>query len=331
MANISGKPMPELSFENNTYPLDKQESVLECLHRNGIAIPSSCLSGVCQSCMMRSVQGDPPEVAQKGLKDTWRSQGFFLACQCRTDESLSVARTDNADRRVKATLTSIKALSQNGIEVRMQPEQPIDYRPGQFMNFVLDDGVIRSYSVASVPALHEQLEFHVALMPNGKMSGWLENEASPGDSISLQGPMGSCFYTPNNSQQPLLLVGTGTGLAPLYGIVRDALQAGHDAPIHLFHGSVEESGLYHVEVLQQLAEEHAHFSYTPCTLKPGKNSEIECGDISELALKQYPDLKGWRVFLCGHPDTVKILQRKVFMAGANMNDILADAFLPSQQ
>tara|TARA_B110000858_G_C17809687_1_gene480421 strand:+ start:8824 stop:9792 length:969 start_codon:yes stop_codon:yes gene_type:complete len=322
--------MPELSFENNTYALDKQESVLECLHRNGVPIPSSCLSGVCQSCMMRNVQGELPEAAQKGLKDTWRSQGFFLACQCRTDESLSVARTDNSDLRIKATLSSIEALSSNVIEVRIKPEQPIDYRPGQFMNLVLGEEVIRSYSVASVPELHDQLEFHVALMPDGKMSGWLHKEASPGDSISLQGPLGSCFYTPNNPQQPLLLVGTGTGLAPLYGIVRDALQAGHEAPIHLLHGSIEVGGLYLIEALQQLARDHAHFTYTPCTLKPGVDSEIECGDISELALKRHPDLKGWRVFLCGHPDTVKILQRKVFLAGANMSDILADAFLPSQ-
>ena len=268
--------MPELSFENNTYSLDEKESVLECLQRNGVPIPSSCLSGICQSCMMRSVQGEPPEAAQKGLKDTWRSQGFFLACQCRTGESLSVARTDNSDLRVNAILTSIKALSSNVIEVRMKPEQSIDYRAGQFMNFVHGD-VIRSYSLASVPSLHEDLEFHVALMPDGKMSGWLHKEATLGDSLSLQGPLGSCFYTPNNPQQPLLLVGTGTGLAPLYGIVRDALQAGHDAPIHLFHGSVEESGLYLVEALQQLACEHAHFTYTPCTLKPGVNSEIECG------------------------------------------------------
>jgi CDP-4-dehydro-6-deoxyglucose reductase len=320
--------MPELTFEENTYTCREGESVLECLQRHDISVPFGCRAGVCQSCMMRAESGALPKAAQGGLNDRLRIQGYFLACQCRSDHALSVARVDAAATQVKAVLTRIEPLSANVLGVWMKPEESIAYQPGQFMNFVRDD-LIRSYSLASVPTLQDELEFHVALMPGGRMSGWLHGDAAPGDSLNLQGPQGSCFYVSGSPEQPLLLVGTGTGLAPLYGIVRNALASGHSGPIHLLHGALEVEGLYLVDALKQLDCDHANFSYTACALRPSEHTDIAFGDIGELAIASHPDLKGWRVFLCGDPDTVKILQRKTFLAGASMSDILADAFLPS--
>lgn len=322
--------MPELTFEGNTYTSSEGETVLECLQRHNISISSSCLSGICQSCVMRSSGGDLPAKAQSGLKDSWRSLGYFLACQCRSSEVLNVGRVDSADIQFKATLSRIEPLSSDVIAVRMKPEKPVDYRPGQFLNFVREGNLIRSYSIASVPSLQDELEFHVALMPGGKMSGWLHDTAKEGDSLDLQGPLGSCFYVPGKPEQPLLMVGTGSGLAPLYGIVRDALESGHTGPIHLLHGALALDGLYLMEELRQLAIEHDNFSYTACALKTADVPGIEYGDICELTLDRHPQLKGWRVFLCGHPETTKILQKKCFMAGASMSDILADSFLPAQ-
>ena len=54
------------------------------------------------------------------------------------------------------------------------------------------------------------------------------------------------------------------------------------------------------------------------------------GNLQDRVFDQLPSLKGYQVYLCGHPDFVKAMQRKVFLAGVNMADIHADAFLPSQ-
>ena len=322
--------MPDLTFEGQTFTCNDNETVLECLERHGVEMASSCRSGVCQSCLMRSAEGALPESSQKGLKDTLRVQGYFLACQCSPKEALSVSRADSADRQVKATITRIETLSANVVGVWMTTDHPIQYRPGQFVNFVREGGLLRSYSVASVPALQDELEFHVALMPEGKMSGWLHSEAQAGDTLDLQGPLGSCFYVAGKPDQPLLLVGTGTGLAPLYGIARHALEEGHTAPIHLMHASLAVEGLYLVEELKRLDAAHPNFTYTPCALNGSGRTDVTYGNIMDIALEHHPELKGWRIYLCGHPDTVKTLQRKTFMAGASMSDILADAFLPSQ-
>jgi len=92
----------------------------------------------------------------------------------------------------------------------------------------------------------------VKLHSGGVMSQWLRwAEKQP---ITLRGPFGECFYFDNELERPLLLAGTGTGLAPLLGVTRAALAAGHRGPIHLYHGSRTRAGLYLFDELRALAE-----------------------------------------------------------------------------
>ena len=98
----------------------------------------------------------------------------------------------------------------------------------------------------------------------GRMSGWLAEGARPGDLATIQGPSGHCFYVPGREDQEIVLAGTGTGLAPLYGIVQDAVRHGHKAPMTLFHGARDPDGLYLVEPLRDLERRVPWFRYVPC-------------------------------------------------------------------
>ncbi len=320
--------MPTIRFEENEYQVHGGESVLECLERHGVRLPASCRNGVCQSCIVRAEQGAPPEAAQVNLKDALCAQGCFLTCICYPREDLDICRVDAAGREMDATIHAIDKLNATVARVTLSCADPFAYFPGQFANFVRGE-VIRSFSIASLPSDYPYLEFHVARVPGGAMSGWIHTQAKAGDSLTLLGPLGNCFYTPGRPGQPLFLLGTGTGLAPLYGIVRDALAQGHQGPIHLFHGGLERGGLYLVEELRALAKAHAGFHYHPCVLNGAAEDGVHIGTIDEVALEAIPDLKGWRVFLCGDPELVRAMQRKCFMAGASLGEIAADAFLPA--
>jgi CDP-4-dehydro-6-deoxyglucose reductase, E3 len=322
--------MPIVTFEDNRYPSEEGESVLRTLERHGVEIPSSCRSGVCQSCLMKCDGGDLPSDAQRGLKETLAAQGAFLSCSCIPESDLTVSRFDGHGAKVSGTIHSIEPLTESVLDVRVKVDGPVSYFPGQFMNLMKADGLVRSYSVANAAPDESLVEFHIGIMPDGKMSGWLANDAQPGDPVDLLGPQGSCFYTSGDVEQPLLLFGTGTGLAPLYGILRDALRQGHTGPIALYHGSLRESGLYLVDTLKDLVSQHDNVTYTPCVLE-GEPSDpaIHVGNMMDVVMEQHTDFKGWRVFLCGAPEMVKLMQRKTFMAGASMNAIHTDAFIPA--
>jgi NAD(P)H-flavin reductase/ferredoxin len=325
--------MHKIIYNQNSYPCTEQQTVLDVLQAHQIAIPSSCRSGVCQSCLMQASKGTPPAAAQKGLKDTLKAQNYFLACSCHPAEDMEVKLPDNNTAHIKATVRQIKRLSNDIVGVRLQCPQLVDYKPGQFINLFKDQTLARSYSLASIPGQDEQLELHIRRVPDGRMTGWIHEILGKGDEIEISLPVGDCFYTPADQQQAMLLIGTGTGLAPLYGIARDALAQGHTGIIKLYHGSINVDGLYLHHELRALAQQHANFQYQPCVSDEeiGHTDEIRSGHVLDIALKDHEKLSGYRIFLCGNPNMVKAAKRKTFLAGAAMKDIYADAFIPSSQ
>ena len=80
--------MPRIFFEKQSYACQDNESVLDCLTGHGVPVPSSCRSGICQTCLMRAVEGAVPLAAQQGLKETLRAQNYFLACVCKPTNDL---------------------------------------------------------------------------------------------------------------------------------------------------------------------------------------------------------------------------------------------------
>jgi len=212
------------------------------------------------------------------------------------------------------------SLSADVVRVHLDCDAPFEFRSGQYLTLVRADGLARSYSIASLPT--EGLDLHIRLLPNGRMSEWIRTQARVGDPVRVLGPSGDCFYVPGRPEQTLLLIGTGTGLAPLYGILRDALEHGHTGPIHLFHGALRAEGLYLRDELTQLAASHANFEYVPTLFETD-------GPIDQVVLKRFAKPAGSRAYLCGDPAIVQSLKKKLFLQGMNLGDIHADAFLPA--
>jgi len=322
--------MPYITYEGVAYECGTDQTVLDCLTAQGISIPSSCRSGVCQSCLMRALGGSVPEVAQTGLKPTLVAQGYFKACTCKPTGELSVVLPDAAGMKLAASVLSIEPLNSDIVAVRLRPERVLDYRAGQFIRLFRDAQQSRCYSLASVPQLERDvLEIHVRHIPGGFVSGWVHQELRAGDAVEIADSAGQCFYVPGEPQQPLLLLGTGSGLAPLYGIVRDALSQGHRGPVWLYHGSPSTAGLYRTAKLHALAEAYPNFHYVPCISAGVVPAGMRQGNVLEVALADRPDFTAWRVFLCGHPDLVREAKFQIFLAGAASAEIHADPFLPS--
>lgn len=319
--------MPTVRYEGHSAEIRENESVLDALLRSGVEVAHACKAGSCGSCLLRAVEGEVPSRAQTGLKDSWKARGYFLACVCQPAGDLTAAPV-GGDARMAATITSLKPLSRDVLRVRLVCDSPLDFRPGQYVTLVRDTGLARSYSIASLPEEGE-IELHVRRIPNGRMSTWLYEEARAGARAMLQGPSGECFYVPGREDQPMLLTGAGTGLAPLYGIVRDALRSGHRGPIHLLHGALRPAGLYLCEELAAMAAAHANFTYTASVLEADSPGAFVTGSIDGILAERFPQLNGWRGFVCGDPALVRSLKKKLFLSGMATRDIYADAFLPS--
>jgi CDP-4-dehydro-6-deoxyglucose reductase len=298
------------------------ETVLEGLLRGGVQVASSCRAGACQACMLRATSGDPGPQAREGLSPAQREQGWFLSCVARPAGELVIA--DGEPPAIGAEIVEVSEIGRATVRVLLAPDEKLSYRPGQYVQ-VIDGDVVRAYSLAGLPD-EGPLELHVRVHPEGRMSRMLA-AARPGRRLSLRGPSGGCFYTEGQPAQPLLLVGTGTGLAPLRAIARDARRRGHTGPMVLIHGARDPGGFYLVDELKDMARTTSDFRYVRCAMSGEPEEGVEIGDLVAVLRRLIPSLIGWRVFLCGDPGIVHTLKKQCFLRGASMREILADAFL----
>jgi NAD(P)H-flavin reductase/ferredoxin len=318
--------MSSVKYQDLTFNLLEHESVLEGLEKQGQVVPNSCRSGICQSCMMQAISGTPPPVSQQGLKQTLIQQNYFLACKCIPESDIEVALPSDSAISVPVSVIEKYQLNDDVLGLRLKPIQPFSCNPGQYINLVKDD-LIRSYSVANLPDEDGYLELHIKRMTEGRMSNWLHDSLAVNDQITVRGPAGNCFYLAgDNKSFPLLLAGTGTGLAPLEGIARDALRNGHTGDITLIHGAPDKSAIYHEEELTEMANKHSSFNYEQ-SLRNDDNPEK--ADISALmnARLSSLDLQQTHVYLCGAPELVNKLKTQAFLQGVASSNIFCDPFI----
>lgn len=320
--------MVKVVYEGLPYELKDGETLLDGLLACEVEVPFGCKTGTCQSCLLKCTEGHIPESAQKGLREAQKINQFFLACQCVPESEMHVGLPQSEGSRVIARVERLRALNAEILEVTLKPEDPIHYKAGQFIRLFNPQGMARSYSLASVPELDPSLVLHVRGYPNGVLSHWIHKGLRIGDMVTISQAAGECFYVPGRPNQPILLIGTGSGLAPLYGILRDALAHGHAAPIYLYHGSRTGDGLYLVENLNALAALYSNFEFRACVSNnPGDSTPAAlAGRASDIALSAHPALNGWSVYLCGNPDMVRSTQMQAFLAGCSLDDIHADPF-----
>ncbi|MES2623855.1 MAG: FAD-binding oxidoreductase [Pseudomonadota bacterium] len=326
--------MPELKIGKTVYSLNENETVLDCLLRNEKPVPYSCKSGVCQACLVKSVDSTPPAKACAGLKPTLQAGGYVMSCQWVPETDVEVRLPGTEELAISVRIKSMDMLNSGVMRLLLVPEDTnsmFSSCPGQYLSLISPSDITRSYSIAN-DFLHDgYLELHVAQTSRGLFTNWLFNEAKVGQTLYARGPAGACFYLDaEQGDFPMLLVGTGTGLAPLYGIVRDALHKNHTGPITLLHGGTAPERLYYVNELKALAQKHPNFRYQGIVLAgPVSDTAHIEGDViaAALATLDASTLPRLRVFLCGAPDFVHNLRKKIFLKGARSAHIFCDAFV----
>ncbi len=322
--------MSQLLFRRKIYTVKKGDTVLDTLQANGLNIPSSCKVGTCHACKMKIVQGNVPKIAQNGLKDTQIEEGYFLSCQCKPEKDLSICLPSEIEKKYSAKVISLIKLSTDIMLLRVKLNQQMTFHAGQFINLWKDNHTHRSYSIANIPNKANLIEMHIRYMPKGELSSWIFFKLKEGDIVNIQGPLGDCFYHLNKHEKtkPILLAGTGTGLAPLYGILNDALKQKHKGKIYLYHGALTDGELYFVKKIRKLIQNYDSVYYIPVAVKvSGHVTDVVEGDLDKVVLQTADSFKDWNIYLCGNAEMVRKIQKQIFLKGASLKSIYADAFI----
>lgn len=310
--------MPELTVGSRRWSVAPASNLLDALNQAGVAVPYSCRAGSCHACLVHCVQGLPSDSRPDALSDEQRRRGWRLACQCQVVEDLQVETFDPLRDGLPAQVVGLDWLSPTVLRLRLQPERPLRYRAGQHLVLWTASQIARPYSLASLPEEDRFLEFHLDCRHPGQFSD-AARQLQLGDPIRL-GELrgGALHYDPDWQQRPLWMLASGTGLAPLFGVLREALRQDHQGPIRIIHLAHDATEHYLAKPLAALAANRSQLSV-----------ELWQGAQLTTALAQLRLVsRQTQALLCGHPDSVDAFARRLYLAGLPRNQLLADVFLP---
>ncbi|MEO4045867.1 iron-sulfur-binding ferredoxin reductase [Pseudomonas sp. CAU 1711] len=310
--------MPEIVAAGQAWSVAPRSNLLDALNAAGLRVPYSCRAGSCHACLVRCTRGEPLDEQPEALDEERRAQGWRLACQCRVVDDLEVQLFDPARDGLPARVVSLDWPSPSVLRLRLQPDRPLRYVAGQHLVLWNAEGVARPYSLASLPGEEPWLEFHLDCRRPGAF-GDAARRLRPGDTLGL-GELrgGALHYDPAWQERPLWLLAAGTGLAPLWGVLREALRQHHQGPIRLIHLAHDAAEHYLAEDLRALAASHAQLELQLVTAA----EQAECLAQLRLVSRQTVAL------ICGSPDSAEAFARRLFILGVPRNQVLADLFLP---
>lgn len=309
-------------YENKPYQIENNETILECLLRHRVEYSHSCKSGICHSCIGKITKGDISPQWQKGLKDNLQAQGYFLPCIAKLNDDITFTTSNNNEIETIASIQELKYINHNVLKVKVTVKDVTNWMPGQYINLVNPFGDARSYSIANLPSEDNYIELHIKIINDGRMSNWLKNHAKIGSIVKLRGPSGDCYYyNPKKEKYPILLAATGTGLAPLIGIMKNAIQQNHQGEIIIIHGGCTEQDLYYDNQLDKLIKDNKNINYYSSILR-NKDSK----PIDKLFLQYSMRYKDAKVYICGSTQLTKKLKTTAFLAGVASNNIYCDDF-----
>ncbi|WP_338671521.1 globin domain-containing protein [Streptomyces sp. SCSIO 30461] len=148
--------------------------------------------------------------------------------------------------------------------ITVRPDQAYSFLAGQYTSLETPwwPRVWRHYSFAGAPRNDGLLSFHVKAVPAGWVSNALVHHARPGDVLRLGPPAGS-MTVDHSSDNGLLCLGGGTGIAPIKALVEDVAKHGERRPVEVFYGARSDHDLYDIDTMLRLQQSHPWLQVRP--------------------------------------------------------------------
>lgn len=327
----------KVDTSGHEFDVEPGESVLSAALRQGYILPYGCRNGACGTCKGTVVAGEVhyPSGKTDALEPGDAEQGKALFCQAEPLGDLVIqvreirAPGDVDIRRLPARAMHLDRLSHDVMRMRLKlpATERLQFLAGQYISILLKDGRRRDFSIANAPHDDEFIELHIRHVPGGRFSDFVFNQLREKSILRIEGPLGT-FYLREDSQRPIILMGGGTGFAPLKGIVEHALQVGIERPIHLYWGVRSKRDLYLAELPSRWATDHAAIEYTPVLSEPAPADAWggRAGWVHDAVLQDHPDLSAYEVYMSGPPQMIDVAKKGFAAAGLAEEALYYDSF-----
>jgi NAD(P)H-flavin reductase/ferredoxin len=301
------------------FTAQRGEVLLDAALGNGIDVPHDCRAGQCGTCKVKVTAG----MTIGGECD---ELGMVKACQARIITDLQVAVEPVPEvLTTRGTVIDTRPLAPDVMEVVIRPHDEIVYLPGQYYRFQFRGYPGRYFSPTAPMGRSldpNALRLHVRHIPEGRVSPAIGHAIRSGHPVTLSGPYGSAYLRPGLSNR-LVLVGSGTGFAPIWCIADAAMEENPWRQMMVMAAAKTLPSLYMAPAFRRLST-YPNVRLVPTVSERPANAPrmVRKGRPTDHMPRLTPDDI---VYACGAPQMVDAVKDLALAAGATF---YADPFTP---
>ncbi len=331
------------------FEVEEDETILDAAFRQGIALPHGCKEGQCSACKCVQLDGETEmeKYSTFALSDMEKEGGHILMCR-----SLALSDVDiellNFDEEVlsksipvkqfSGKITDFQKLTHDIRGVQIELDAPLKFWAGQYVDITVktEEGeeITRSFSMANPPSEAQKLGFIIKKYPDGRFSNELDDGGIKlGAEVRVEGPYGMCFRREERSG-PVILVGAGSGMSPVWSILNDHVESGEDRPVYFYYGARSQADLFKLDEIKALTDANPKVQFIPVLSHEdeaggwqgarGFVHEYVDSHLKELGIDGDGD-----VYACGPPPMIDALTPVLFMHDFDTDRIFFDKFTPT--
>lgn len=318
-----------------TFDVSPSQTILEAALDAGINLPYGCRNGACGSCKGKVISGKVvhDDYQSNAMTDAELADGNALFCCARPLEDLVIdSRSVDTSSGIKPRIFPARVLKKQKLAddvmllmLQLPSSERLQFKAGQYLEFILAGGKRRAFSIANAPFSEAGVELHLRLVEDGEFTNHVFNELKEKAIMRIEAPLGS-FYLRNDTNKPIIFAATGTGFAPIKGMIEDMLYNDIQRPISLYWGGRKPADLYMDDLCKRWEKNVPKFTYVPVLSKPEADWQGKTGYVQQAVVEDIADLSAHEVYACGLPNMVNDAQKLFAEHGLDQDAFFSDAF-----
>jgi CDP-4-dehydro-6-deoxyglucose reductase len=328
--------MFKIELKNNkSFNCSKEQTIFEAAKMAGVLLDHSCLAARCRSCAVRVLEGDSADIQEElVLSEEEKQQGFILSCNAKPIANMKLDIEDLGDivlsesRTFPSKIDRIEKVTDSIIKVvlRLPPASNFNFVAGQYVN-IIKGTIKRSYSIANNRNKDNKLEFYIKKYEGGIMSNYWFSEAKANDLVRIEGPQGTFFYRAQEEVKHLVLLATGTGIAPIKAILEQL----NSNPTSCSNKKiwVVWGGRYEEDIFWEPKFGNLNLSFIPVLSRSKEEWNGARGYVQNAVIDEEINLKHAQVYACGSVSMIQDAKKLFVENQLNKDKFYADAFVSS--
>lgn len=238
--------------------------------------------------------------------------------------------------KVKNLIPRTAKAVQIEFEIPSNIKNVFDYKAGQYITIRVDNNgqdVRRSYSLCTSPVDDDNPSVVVKRVEGGKMSNYLNDNLKVGDTLEVMAPLGKFFIEhQTNLQRNFVLFGGGSGITPLFGILKTILKNESNSKVILVYANLDENNVIFKQELEQMEAENKNFSLIlsydqPLNMWNGLKGFLTEETVKKVILDNLGlDLYSAKYFICGPTPMMEIVENAIKTSGVTEESIYVEYF-----